>query len=245
MPPDHLSTRRRGQKQSRRIRGTTPAGRLRHRDSVPDYIPPLRYRVLTRLYDPLVRLTTRESTFKRALLAQVEADHPRRVLDLGCGTGTLTVAIAKALPDAVVTGLDADAEALGIATNKARRVDVNVSLHRGFSTDLPFRDGQFDCVVSSLFFHHLTSEAKIATLRETRRVLASGGSLHVADWGKPSNALLRTLFLAVQLLDGFETTRDSVTGALPDLMRAAGHRCVEETGKFATPLGTMRLFRAA
>ena len=210
-----------------------------------DYIPPLRYRVLTRFYDPLVRLTTRESVFKRALLAEIEADHPRRVLDLGCGTGTLTIAIAKALPDAAVTGLDADAEALGIAANKARRAGVCLSLHRGFSTDLPFRDAQFDCVVSSLFFHHLAREAKIAALRETRRVLASSGSLHVADWGKPSNALLRMLFFTVQLVHGFDTTRDSVTGALPDLMRSTGHHRVEETATFAALLGTMRLFRAA
>ncbi len=210
-----------------------------------DYIPPLRYRVLTRFYDPLVRLTTREAAFKRALLAQVEADRPHRVLDLGCGTGTLTIAIARARPEAAVTGLDADAEALGIAASKARRAGVDLSLHRGFSTGLPFGDAQFDCVVCSLFFHHLAREAKIATLREVRRVLAPGGSLRVADWGKPSNTVMRTLFFIVQILDGFETTRDSVTGALPDLMRAAGLDRVEETASFATPLGTMRLFRAA
>lgn len=209
------------------------------------YIPPLRYKLLTRFYDPLVRWTTREAAFKRALLAQVMADRPHHVLDLGCGTGTLTIAIAKALPDADITGLDADEEALAIAADKARQAGAGIVLHRGFSTDLPFSDAQFDCTVSSLFFHHLTREAKIATLREVRRVLAPKGSLHVADWGKPSNALLRTLFFAVQILDGFETTRDSVTGALPELMRAASYHRVEETAKFATPLGTMRLFRAA
>lgn len=210
-----------------------------------NYIPPLRYKLLTRFYDPIVRWTTREAAFKRALLAQVAADRPRHVLDLGCGTGTLTIAIAKALPDAAVTGLDADLEALGIAANKARQARVGVELNRGFSTDMPFSVGQFDCIVSSLFFHHLAREAKIATLREVRRVLAPKGSLHVADWGKPSNALMRTLFFTVQLLDGFETTRDSVSGALPDLLRAAGYDRVEGTAKFDTPLGTVRLLRAA
>jgi len=212
---------------------------------VSDYIPPLRYRFLTRFYDPVVRWTTREAAFKRALLAQVVADRPRRVLDLGCGTGTLTIAIAKALPDAAVSGLDADVEALAIAAHKARGAGVSLGLHQGFSTSMPFGNAQFDCVVSSLFFHHLTREAKIATLREVRRALAPKGLLHVADWGKPSNVLLRTLFFTVQLLDGFETTRDSVTGALPELMHVAGYRRVDETKKLNTPLGTMRLFRAA
>jgi len=213
--------------------------------SVEDYIPPLRYKLLTRFYDPIVRWTTREAAFKRALLAQVVADRPRHVLDLGCGTGTLTIAIAKALPDAAVSGLDADAEALAIAAHKARGAGVSLGLHQGFSTSMPFGNAQFDCVVSSLFFHHLTREVKIATLREARRVLAPKGSLHVADWGKPSNALMRALFFMVQLLDGFETTRDSVIGALPELLSAGGYDRVEDTAKFDAPLGTMRLFRAA
>ena len=213
--------------------------------SAENYIPPLRYKLLTRFYDPIVRWTTREAAFKRALLAQVMADRPRRVLDLGCGTGTLTIAIAKALPDAAVSGLDADAEALAIAAHKGRRAGVRLGLHQGFSTGMPFGNAQFDCIVSSLFFHHLTREAKIATLREARRVLAPKGSLHIADWGKPSNSLMRALFFAVQLLDGFESTRDSVSGALPELLRAAGYDRVEETAKFDTPLGTMRLLRAA
>lgn len=100
------------------------------RNVVSDYIPPLRYRFLTRFYDPLVRLTTRELAFKQALLAQAAADRPRHVLDLGCGTGTLTVAIAKTLPDAAVSGLDADAEALAIAAEKARRASVGLGLHQ-------------------------------------------------------------------------------------------------------------------
>jgi len=213
--------------------------------SAKNYIPPLRYKLLTRFYDPIVRWSTREAAFKRALLAQVVADRPRHVLDLGCGTGTLTIATAKALPGAAVAGVDADPEALGIAANKARQAGVDLGLHRGFSTDLPFGDAQFDCIVSSLFFHHLTREAKIATLGEVRRVLTPKGSLHVADWGKPSSAVMRALFFIVQLLDGFATTRDSVAGALPELMRAAGYDRVVETAKFDTPLGTMRLFRAA
>lgn len=160
------------------------------------YIGPLRHDRLRRFYGPLVRWTMRESAFRRALLAQVAQDRPRRVLDLGCGTGTFTIALARALPGAIVVGLDANPEALHVAGAKARRV------------------------------------------------LAVGGSLHVADQGRPSSAPMRLLFLAVQLLEGFETTRDSVAGALPGLARSAGFSAVQETASFATPVGTMRLLRA-
>ena len=117
-------------------------------------------------------------------------------------------------------------------------------LHRGFSTDLPFSDAQFDCIVSSLFFHHLAPEAKIATLREVRRVLAPKGSLHVADWGKPANALMRAALLAVQILDGFETTDDSVQGRLPAMIGASGLTDARQTAAINTPLGTMALYKA-
>lgn len=59
------------------------------------YIPPLRYHWLTRFYDPIVRLTTRENTFKRVLLQQIAPRPHDQVLDLGCGTATLTIALAK------------------------------------------------------------------------------------------------------------------------------------------------------
>lgn len=209
------------------------------------YIPPLRYHWLTRFYDPLVRVFTRENAFKQALLRQAAPRPGDRVLDLGCGTATLTIALARAYPIATVTGIDADARALAIARGKARDSALDLDFQQALSTAMSLPDESFDRVVSSLFFHHLTSAEKSATLAEIRRVLKPGGELHIADWGRPSNALMRALFLGVQLLDGFETTRDSVTGALPGLLRGAGYEDVEETAKFDTPLGTMRLMRAA
>ncbi len=214
----------------------------RHQEN---YIPPLRYHWLTRFYDPLVRLTTREKAFRRALVLQAAPQPGEQVLDLGCGTATLTIAIARACSSATVTGVDADAHALAIARAKARDAALALDFRQADSTRMPFPNESFDRVVSSLFFHHLSSAEKAATLVETGRVLKPGGELHVADWGKPSNALLRASFLGVQLLDGFETTRDSVAGALPTLLRAAGFEDVEETTKFDAPLGTIQLLRGA
>lgn len=64
------------------------------------YVPALRFDRLTRVYDPLVRLTTRERTFKDRLLDQAEIGATDRVLDLGCGTGTLAIQAKQRHPQA-------------------------------------------------------------------------------------------------------------------------------------------------
>ena len=208
------------------------------------YIPALRYKWLTALYDPIVRWTTRESTFKSALLAQADIQPRHKILDLGCGTATLTIAMKVACPDAEVLGLDGDSRILEIAERKAAEAGVIFSLDQGYSYALPYAEKSFHRVVSSLFFHHLTTENKRRTLTEIERVLKPGGELHIADWGKAQNVFMRSVFFLVQLLDGFETTRDNVQGRLPAFIKEGGFRDVRQTAEFATPLGTISLFSA-
>ena len=208
------------------------------------YIPPLRFHFLTRFYDALVRWTTREAVFKEALLAQLGRAPGKRLLDVGCGTATLSVELARRFPEARIVGLDADCTALAIARAKAAGARVLIDFEQAFADRMPFPSGSFDAAVSSLFFHNLTREAKAAALAEIFRVLRPGGALHVADWGRPTNLALRTGFLLVQALDGRETTRDSVAGVLPEMMFQAGFIDVRHTRNFATALGTMALYSA-
>ncbi len=212
-----------------------------HSDS---YIPPLRFHFLTRYYDALVRWTTREKVFKEALLAQLGQAPGASLLDVGCGTATLSVELALRFPGASVVGLDADSSALAIARAKAADAGVRVAFEQAFADRMPFAAESFDGAVSSLFFHHLKRDAKRVVLAEILRVLKSGGSLHVADWGRPANIMLRAAFLLVQALDGRETTNDSVAGVLPELMSQAGFVGVRHRRDFATPLGTMALYSA-
>jgi len=208
------------------------------------YIPPLRFHLLTRFYDALVRWTTREAVFKDALLAQLGRAPGGRLLDVGCGTATLSIELARRFPEARVVGFDADGAALAIARAKAAGARVRIDLEQAFADRMPFPSGSFDAAVSSLFFHHLRRDAKRAVLAEILRVLKPGGSLHVADWGRPTNVAMGAVFLLVQALDGRETTRDSVTGVLPEMMSQAGFVDVRHTRDFATPLGTMALYSA-
>ncbi len=86
--------------------------------------------------------------------------------------------------------------------------------------------------------------SKKRALAEIALVLEPGGELHIADWGRPGNPLMRAAFLPVQLLDGFQTTRDNVAGRLPELIAQAGFVGVEETKRMATPCGSLSLYRA-
>lgn len=209
-----------------------------------DYIPALRFRFLTRLYDPVVALTTRERRFKRRVVDEVAAS-AGRVLDLGCGTGTLTIALAERYPQADLHGLDGDPEALAIARRKAHRLGAEITFHEGLAQELPFPSGQFDAVVSSLVFHHLSTDVKRRALERIVDVLVPGGRLLLVDWGRPHGPAMRAAFLAVQLLDGFATTRDNVRGRLPDLMAEAGLAGVHRLERWRAPLGTIELYEAS
>ena len=63
-----------------------------------NYIPALRFARLTRFYDPLVRIATKEVLFKSALVAQAEMSDGQNILDLACGTGTLSIDIKRRFP---------------------------------------------------------------------------------------------------------------------------------------------------
>ena len=141
-----------------------------------EYIPALRYNCLTALYDPILRWTMRESVFKRRLVEQARIERGHRVLDLGCGTATLTLLLQQKHPGAQVVGLDGDPKVLEIARGKAARAGIPIVLDRGMAFELPYADGCFHRVLSSLLFHHLTQENKLRALREVFRVLRPGAT---------------------------------------------------------------------
>lgn len=208
------------------------------------FVPALGYRWLTPYYDAVVGATTRERTFKEALIRQADIQPDHRVLDVACGTGTLSVWIKKGSPHSEVFGIDGDSDILSFAVKKASRAGVSVDFEKAMSFDIPFPDAHFDRVVSSLFFHHLNWEDKIRTAQEMFRILRPGAQLHVADWGKAANVAMRTLFWTVQLLDGYKNTQDNVAGKLIQVFESAGFAQVEQRQTFSTMFGTMALYSA-
>ncbi|HYB99195.1 MAG TPA: class I SAM-dependent methyltransferase [Candidatus Limnocylindrales bacterium] len=207
------------------------------------FVPALGADWLTPLYDT-VALLTGERFFKRRLVtvAGIRAGHD--VLDLGCGTGTLALMVKQACEQANVTGLDLDPKILAIARRKVDAAGVAIELRQGSATAPPFERASFDRVLTTLMLHHLTTAQKREALSAARTLLRPGGELHIADWGRPHNALMRIAAISFRLLDGDETTAANLAGELPSLVSAAGFRDVAETERWMTPFGTLAFIRA-
>jgi ubiquinone/menaquinone biosynthesis C-methylase UbiE len=183
------------------------------------YVPAMGFDLLTPLYDSFVKWLMPESTFKKHLVKQARIQPGQRVLDIGCGTATLTIMIKKTYPRTEVTGLDGDAKILKIARRKAAGAGAEITLNEGLASELPYPDKSFDRVVSSLALHHLTMEVRQRALSEAFRVLQPGGELHVADFGRPNKLLL-------------------------EMFREVGFERNEECARYATMFGELRLWRA-
>jgi ubiquinone/menaquinone biosynthesis C-methylase UbiE len=206
------------------------------------YIPALRLKILTPLFDPFIRLLMRETALKSRLIAQLNLQDGDRVLDFGCGTGTLTIMMKKAKPGSVVTGIDVDPEVLEIARGKARRERADIGLVEYDGVALPFADGSIDKVVTSLVLHHLSTAQKLAAFGEIYRVLRQGGELHILDFGVQKSGTMKIL---ARFAGQFEPIEDNVRGRIPAFLSRAGFEKVQEKGTENTSLGSVSFYSAA
>ena len=161
-----------------------------------------------------------------------------RVLDIGCGPGSLAREVLSRQPAALVFGVDADRQMLHYAKPGA---GARAFWSHGFAQALPLADESFDCAAMTLLLHHLTRAQKEFALAEAMRVLRPGGRLLVTDWMAPKGGG-KLGFLLVRALDGLAQTADHAHGRLERLLSAAG---VEKLRKARTRnlwLGTIAHF---
>jgi ubiquinone/menaquinone biosynthesis C-methylase UbiE len=134
----------------------------------------------------LLRGKLRELRQRTIDLAQI---HPGdRVLDVGCGTGTLAIEVQQRLgATGGVFGIDAAPEQIARARSKATRRKLPIDFRIGLIECLPFPDQSLDVVLSTIMLHHLPDDLKQRGLREIARVLTPGGRLVIADFKRPED----------------------------------------------------------
>lgn len=208
------------------------------------FVPALGFRALTPLYDRLIALALDEATLKRRLVEQARIETGMRVLDLGCGTGTLALLIKQMHPTARVIGVDVDPEVLAIAQRKAEHAGVEVEWLEAGADGANIADGSLDRVLSTLMLHHLALDEKQRALEAVRRWLKPGGELHIADFGAPQDTLMWVASLLVRTLDGADRVRDQLEGHLSEHVRTAGFTQVVQTHRARTAFGTLEFLRA-
>lgn len=142
------------------------------------------------VYDFLAPLMTLglERHFHRIVIEQLTLHGDEQILDIGCGTGTLTRDIANALADktrSLCIGLDAAEKMIRIARIKSSKIP-NIQFDAAIAEALPYPSGKFDGIVSTFFFHHIHFELKKQVLAEVARVLKPGGRFLIVDVDVPT-----------------------------------------------------------
>ena len=205
------------------------------------YLPAAGRDAFLPLYDPFTKLFGIDS-LRMALVDQAALQPHHRVLDVGCGTGSLAILIKRLYPTVEVTGIDPDPKALARAERKAARTGLSVRFDRGFADVLPYSSATFDRVFSSLMFHHIPGTDKEQSLREIRRVLRSRGRLELLDL---ANRSTHSHSFLGRLIHSHQQMKDNVEERILELMTAAGFGRPTRVSDRNVLFGRVAFFQAA
>ena len=196
------------------------------------------------VYDFLSPLMTlgQEARLGKKAMGLLELKGGNKVLDIGCGTGSLTIEIAKSLlPDGnpSVVGLDAAPRMIEVARRKARNLS-NIRFDAQIAECLPYPEDYFDAAVSTFFFHHINFELKQKVLEESRRVLRKNGRLIIVDVDTPVNILGVFCAWCGYFLFNQEEIKENIQGKLEAAFNSSRFR---SWNKVSTHLGYISVFK--
>jgi ubiquinone/menaquinone biosynthesis C-methylase UbiE len=133
-------------------------------------------------YDPITQyvLPPYEPWVRQSLIDEIHSQ-PHRLLDLGCGTGSMTLLLKQAFPSTVVMGLDLSPYMLAVAEDRSRQANLDINWEHGTAALTQFAAGSFDLITAALLFHETPPATTQAILNESYRLLAPGGQILILD----------------------------------------------------------------
>lgn len=204
-----------------------------------DYLPAAGTDLLLPAFDLISWLFGTPALHDR-LIEQAELEPGHRVLEIGCGTGSLVLKAKKNQPAAEVVGSDPDLKALARAQRKTHGL-TGIRLEHAYAQELPYADREFDRVLSALMLHHLPTEIKSGAMTEAFRVLRPGGRLHLLDFG--GDATPADGFLARQIQRD-PSVAGNLGNSIPRLLRDAGFDYTLVSSKQHRHMGKIVYFQA-
>ncbi|MGD1859297.1 MAG: class I SAM-dependent methyltransferase [Leptolyngbyaceae cyanobacterium] len=133
-------------------------------------------------YDPITQyvLPPGETWVRESLVNAIQGS-PRRILDLGCGTGTTTLMLKQRFPQAEIMGIDLSPQMLVMATHKAREAQLEIDFCHGDAIATGLEERSFDVVCATLLLHETPPAVSKAILRESFRLLTPNGQVWLLD----------------------------------------------------------------
>lgn len=175
---------------------------------------------LSDYYDMLT--FTERSKFRRKQISLVNLQEGEKVLDVGCGTGVLSI-LAGVLVGKTgkVEGIDIAPKMIEKAQAKAKKTELKINFGTASIDELPYPDECFDVVISSMMFHHLPIEVKKKGLEEIYRVLIRGGRFFLSDFCSPHYLTMPVMYL---MFIWISSTRFQLFGKLPRLIEESSFK---------------------
>jgi len=176
-------------------------------------------------YDTYMRRITmgRERTLRERTITLAGIKTGDAVLEVGCGTGTLTLAAKRrAGPSGKVCGIDLIPAMIEKSRQKAKEANQDILFQAGSIENLPFPDNQFDVVMCSFMIFHMSDGVRSKGIQEIYRVLKPQGRLLLIDLTLPPYRFSR--FIAGRILSW--VGEDDLHELLP-LMETTGFSEVE------------------
>jgi len=167
-----------------------------------------------------------DSALRKKLVALAAPQPGESVLDVGCGTGAVTLAAKAKVKDIEAHGIDASPEMIEVAKEKAAKAGAEIDFQVALIEAIPFPDASFDLVTSSLMLHHLPDDLKRKGFAEIRRVLLPGGRFLAVDFAAESRLGLDSPVGHVLSLLGL-WRGENVVDKLTPMLKDAGFAEVE------------------